>query len=93
MPVGGVFCLSAVVSDLPKVGKPFFNDLGASCLDYVHDIAQGSGGNAGVVVAQVTSPGLGDPDFRGISAGGTQADMDMNGFQGVVFVGPKINPV
>lgn len=50
-PGGDFYCLSAVIGDLSKVGDPLFNDLTASGLDYIHNVAQRTSRDAGIVVA------------------------------------------
>lgn len=84
---------SAVVCDLPEVGDPLVNDLTAPGLDHVHDVAQGMPGDSGVVMAEITPSGLGDPYLCGAGAGGAQADVDMDGLQRIIFIGPEVNPV
>lgn len=67
-------------------GSPLLNDLVASGFDNHHDIAQSSGGNLGIVVAQVAAAGSGDPDLRGVGSGRTLGDMDVDRLQGVIFI-------
>lgn len=67
-------------------GSPLLDDLAASGFNNHHDIAQSSGGNLGIVVAQVTAAGSGDPDLRGVGGGGTLGYMDVDRLQGVIFI-------
>lgn len=82
----GFYRLSAVISDPSKVGDPLVNDLTASGLNDVHDVAQRVGWNTGIVIAQVAPPGLSNPYLCCPGAGRTGAHMDMDGFQRVIFV-------
>lgn len=93
-----VFCLgrqnvSAVIGYCAEICPPLFNDLGASGLDDLHNIAEDALGNAGIIVAEVALSGLGDPYLCSVSVGSALTDMDVDGFQRVVFVGPEEHPV
>ena len=93
-----MFCLgrqnvSAVIGHRAEICLPLFDNLGASGFDDLHNIAEDALGNAGIVVAEVALSGLGDPYLCGVSVGSALTDMDVDGLQGVVFVGPEEHPV
>lgn len=81
-----LFSISAVIIDLPKMRKPFLDDLTAPGLDHIHNVAQCMGGDMGIVIAQVAPPGLGNPNLCGVRAGSAQADVNMDWFQRVIFI-------
>ena len=68
----------AEVADLSKVVQPFGLDLRAPSLNNGSNITQHMSWDLRVVVTEKTFPGLGDPQFRGVSTGRALADMDMD---------------
>ena len=76
-----------------KKARPFCDDLGASCFDDGHDVAQDTGRYLRIIVAQIALPCPGDPYLGGVGAGCALCHMDVYRFQRLVLIGPEIDPV
>ena len=78
--------MSAVISDLSKVGNPLFNDLTAPSLDNVHDVVQRMGWYVGIVVTQVAPPSLSDPYLCCPGTRRAKADMNIDWLKRVILI-------
>ena len=87
-----VLLRSAEIADAPKVVQPAGFDVLGAGLNDSHDIAEKPLRDAGLVVAEVALARGSQPDLRGIGVG-LFGNVDVNGFQRVIFVGPEINGV
>ncbi len=64
-----------IVRGRTKVREPFFYHFVAAGFDNQHDIAERSGGNVRVVVAEIAASRSGNPYLCGVACGRTLGDM------------------